>query len=283
MAGVRAARYDVVVTLDDDLQHPPEQIPLLLAALTDDVDVVYGAPRRQHQSALRRLASWITRVALQRFMGVDAARHVSAFRAFRTELRDSFEDFAFNEFSIDVLLTWGTTRFGYVTVDHEPRRTGQSNYTSGQLVRHAINMITGFTTGPLRLASLIGFSAMVVGLGALVYVLGNYVLSGGSVPGFAFIAASVAFFSGVQLFALGVIGEYLAKVHNRSMDRPAYVVRDTVTDGREIDVRDGAALPDPPTRPVSGCQPRRTVTVRASRRPRREPSVRAVPARRRRA
>jgi undecaprenyl-phosphate 4-deoxy-4-formamido-L-arabinose transferase len=245
LAGVRAARYDVVVTLDDDLQHPPEQLPLLLGALTDDLDVVYGAARRQHQSALRRLASWITRVSLQRFMGVEAARHISAFRAFRTQLRDSFEQFRFNEFSLDVLLTWGTTRFGFVTVEHEPRREGKSNYTSGQLVRHAINMVTGFTTGPLRLASLIGFGATVVGLAALAYVLGVYIINGGSVPGFAFIAASVAFFSGVQLFALGVIGEYLAKVHNRSMDRPAYVVRDLAVGGDEIDVREAVGLVQP--------------------------------------
>ena len=153
---------------------------------------------------------------------------------FRTELRHSFEQFHSSEFSLDVLLTWGTRRFGFVKVEHEPRRIGKSNYTSAQLVRHAINMVTGFTTGPLRLASLIGFSATIVGLGALAYVLGNYVMNGTAVPGFAFIGASVAFFSGVQLFALGVIGEYLAKVHN-ALDGEAAVRRSP--DGRRRDDR----------------------------------------------
>jgi undecaprenyl-phosphate 4-deoxy-4-formamido-L-arabinose transferase len=228
LAGVRAARYEVVVTLDDDLQQPPEEIPKLLAALTEDVDVVYGSPARNHQTFLRRVASSLMRRTLTRVMGATTARHVSAFRAFRTELRSAFTQFSLPEFSFDVLLTWGTQKFTYVIVEHRPRREGRSNYTSAALVRHALTIVTGFTVGPLRLASMAGFAAVAVGIASFGYVLVNVVVNGTSVPGFAFLAASIALFSGVQLFALGIIGEYLAKMHQRSMEKPSYVVREQV-------------------------------------------------------
>jgi undecaprenyl-phosphate 4-deoxy-4-formamido-L-arabinose transferase len=91
-----------------------------------------------------------------------------------------------------------------------------------------MTIVTGFTVGPLRLASMAGFAAVAVGIASLGYVLVSFVIDGTSVPGFAFLAASLALFSGVQLFALGIIGEYLAKMHLRSMEKPSYVVRDQV-------------------------------------------------------
>ena len=233
LAGVRSARYAVVVTIDDDLQHPPEEIPRLLAALTDDVDVVYGTAARSRQRLFRRVASLITRLALQRMMGVDAARHVSAFRAFRTRVRVAFEEFSLPEFSLDVLLSWGTQRFTAITVEHRSREHGTSNYTTRALLRHSINMVIGFTAAPLRAASLLGFAAFGLGIGLLAYVLANFVIHGTSVPGFAFIGASVALFAGVQLFVLGVIGEYLAKMFQRSMGKPPYAVRAT-TDSKPL-------------------------------------------------
>jgi glycosyltransferase involved in cell wall biosynthesis len=228
LAGVRAANYEVIVTLDDDLQQPPEEIPKLLGALTEDVDVVYGSPVRTHQTLARRIASSLMRRTLTRVMGAKTARHVNAFRAFRTDLRLAFTQFSLSEFSLDVLLTWGTQRFTYVVVEHAPRREGKSNYSSASLVRHAMTIVTGFTVGPLRLASMAGFAAVAVGIASLGYVLVSFAVDGTSVPGFAFLAASLALFSGVQLFALGIIGEYLAKMHLRSMEKPSYVVRDQV-------------------------------------------------------
>jgi glycosyltransferase involved in cell wall biosynthesis len=232
LAGVRAANYEVIVTLDDDLQQPPEEIPRLLDALTENVDIVYGSPVRTQQSTLRRIASSLTRRTLTRVMGATTARHVSAFRAFRTDIRKAFEHVSLAEFSLDVLLTWGTQRFTYVIVEHRPRREGKSGYTSASLVRHAMTIVTGFTVGPLRLASMAGFGAVIVGIVSLGYVVVNVAVNGTAVPGFAFLAASLALFSGVQLFALGIIGEYLAKMHLRSMEKPPYVVRERVGGGR---------------------------------------------------
>jgi glycosyltransferase involved in cell wall biosynthesis len=229
LCGIRAATGEVVVTMDDDLQHPPEEVPRLLAALTPEIDVVYGAPQREQHGLLRDFASRATKLALSGAMEASIAGRVGAFRAFRTVLREAFAQYASPYVSIDVLLTWGTTRFAAVSVRHDPRRAGASSYTFRLLARHALNMVTGYSVGPLRLASIIGFAATLLGLGVLVYVVGRYLLQGTSVPGFPFLASVIAIFSGAQLFTLGILGEYLARMHLRLMARPAYTVRDSTT------------------------------------------------------
>jgi glycosyltransferase involved in cell wall biosynthesis len=228
LCGIRATRYDVIITMDDDLQHPPEEIPKLLARLRDGYDVVYGTPEQEQHGFGRDLASWVTKIALQNVMGAEIARKVSAFRAFRAEVAKAFVHYRGAFVSIDVLLTWGTNRFRLTTVRHEERKAGVSGYTVRKLVTHAMNMMTGFSTVPLQFASLVGFGFTLFGMGVLAYVVGRFLLLGGSVPGFPFLASIIALFSGAQLFALGIIGEYLARMHFRMMERPSYVVRESV-------------------------------------------------------
>lgn len=230
LCGIRAARYDKTVTMDDDLQHPPEEIPRLIAALTDDLDVVYAPPVQEQHGLLRDLASVITKTALQSAMGSATARQSSAWRIFRTELREAFSQFNAPFVSIDVLLTWATTRFGACPLRHDPRAAGKSNYTFSKLLRHAFNMMTGFSVLPLQVASFVGFAFTFFGLLILGKVLIGYLLHGSTVAGFAFLASIIAIFSGAQLFALGIIGEYLARMHFRVMEKPAYVVRESTDD-----------------------------------------------------
>jgi len=227
LCGIRAARYDTVVTMDDDLQNPPEEIPKLLAKLAEGCDAVYGTPEKEQHGLLRDLASQVTKLALQNAMGAQTARYVSAFRAFRTKLRAAFADYRSPFVSIDVLLTWGTGRFAHIPVAHHPRTVGRSGYTVKKLIVHALNMMTGFSTVPLQLASLVGFAFTLFGIGILVYVLVQYFLLKDHVQGFTFLASIIAIFSGVQLFSLGLIGEYLARMHFRMMERPTYVVGET--------------------------------------------------------
>ena len=224
LCGIRVAEGDIVVTLDDDLQNPPEEIPTLLAKLDEGHDVVYGKPRKEQHGLLRDAASRITKLALQGAMGAETASNVSAFRAFRTRLRGSFSAYRSPTVNIDVLLTWGTTRFAAVTVRHDERIVGASGYTLRKLITHALNMMTGFSTLPLQMASVMGFVFAMFGFAILAYVLGRYLFAGSSVPGFPFLASIIAIFSGVQLFALGIFGEYLARMHFRSMERPPYSV-----------------------------------------------------------
>lgn len=224
LCGIRAARYQVVLTMDDDLQHPVSEIPLLLGALTQGHEVVYGSSDDNQHDLWRNLASRLTKLALQSAMGAKSAAQVSAFRAFPTRLRAAFADYRSPSVSIDVLLTWATARFTAVKVEHAPRLAGQSNYTIRKLITHAFNLMTGFSTMPLKLASVIGFCFTLFGFGVLAWVLARYLVSGSSVPGFAFLASIIAIFSGAQMFTLGIIGEYLARMYGRTMERPAYVV-----------------------------------------------------------
>lgn len=228
LCGIRAAKFELIATLDDDLQHPPEELPKLLEQLSDSFDVVYGTPEREKHGLLRDLASRITKFALQSAMGAKTARKVSAFRVFRTILRDAFASYSSPYVSIDVLLTWGTTRFTAVSVRHDDRTLGKSNYTFSKLFRHAMNMMTGFSEVPLRVATFLGFGFSLFGLFVLGYVLLRYLWHGSSVAGFPFLASIIALFSGAQLFALGIIGEYLARMHFRMMDRPVFAIRHTV-------------------------------------------------------
>jgi undecaprenyl-phosphate 4-deoxy-4-formamido-L-arabinose transferase len=129
---------------------------------------------------------------------------------------------------IDVLLSWATTRFATVQVNEVPRPVGHSNYNFFKLAQIALVVLTAYSTAPLRLTSMIGFFFTFFGMAVFIYVIAIYFLLG-SIPGFPFLASIISLFSGVQLFALGIIGEYLARIFDRSIDRPAYVVRETTT------------------------------------------------------
>lgn len=225
LCGVRAAQYETIVTMDQDLQHPPQEIPVLLAELERGFDVVYGSPKRLPQGFWRNLLTANIKRMLARVMGISSVKNISAFRAFRTELRDAFTNFQSPTLIIDVLLSWGTTRFTSVPVEIE-KPEERSNYGFTALVRAALLILTGYSTAPLRLASVIGFVMTLFGLGVFVYVMYIY-FALGSIPGFPFLASIIALFSGAQLFALGIFGEYLARMFDRSMDRPAYVVNET--------------------------------------------------------
>jgi undecaprenyl-phosphate 4-deoxy-4-formamido-L-arabinose transferase len=229
LCGIREAAGDVIVTIDDDLQNRPEDVPALIARVNEGYDVVYGVPQRQQWGLMRNVASRVTKMVLQSAMGARTASMVSGFRAIRAEVRDAFSAYSSIFVNLDVLLTWGASRFDLVVVQHDPRRVGRSNYTFRRLVRHTFNMMTGFSTMPLKLATAVGFGFTLFGIGVLVYVVARYLIQGVAVPGFAFLASIIAIFSGAQLFALGIFGEYLARVFHRSTGQPSYTVRERTT------------------------------------------------------
>lgn len=227
LCGIRAAHNQIIVTLDDDLQNPPEEVSRLLTKLSEGYDVVYGTPLKESHGLMRDLASRITKIALQNAMGAETAKNVSAFRVFRSKLRAAFERYSGPYVSIDVLLTWSTQSFSAIPVVNRPRSGGVSGYTTRKLITHAMNMLTGFSTLPLQIGSIVGFILTVFGVAILAFVTIRYLIYGGVVPGFSFLASIISIFSGAQLFALGIFGEYLARVHTRTMDKPPYAVQAT--------------------------------------------------------
>ncbi len=228
LAGIQRARLPVILTIDDDLQHPPEEIPRLVAKLHEGYDVVYGKPEKRSHDPWRNISSRIIKSTLKVVLGSEMGSHSTAFRAFNSELRRGFATFAGAELSIDVLLSWSAARITHVTVEHHPRRIGKSGYTIAKLMRLAFELLTGYSALPLRIASAMGLLTSGLGVVMFFYVVVRRLLQTEYTPGFAFLAAEIAFFGGMQLFAIGVIGEYIAKLHFRTMGKPPYVIQEEI-------------------------------------------------------
>jgi undecaprenyl-phosphate 4-deoxy-4-formamido-L-arabinose transferase len=251
MAGLSRARYEITVTMDDDLQHRPDQIGALVDPLRHPVvDLVYGNATDEEHGWARSLASRTMKTGLA-LSGVPNARQVSAFRAFRTELREGFAHIADPFVSLDVVLSWTTASVVGVPVVMDERAAGRSNYSLGGLARHAWNMVTGYGTIPLRLVVWLGFFCSLVGMVGLVYVLVARAMGIIGVAGFTTLVALLTAFSGAMMLSIGVLGEYIGRLHFRSMQRPAYLVRvDSHADGPPAGVP-GLELPHVPEVEVS--------------------------------
>jgi glycosyltransferase involved in cell wall biosynthesis len=148
LAGLHAARHDVIVTLDDDLQNPPEEIPKLLDALAPELDVVYGVPVAVQQAAYRRLGGVAVRATIRALTRRSAVSLATGFRALRRDLADDLPQTSGRHLALDGMLRAVTDRFGAVEVDHQPRRAGRSNYSLARLARLAITEI--WTDLPFR-------------------------------------------------------------------------------------------------------------------------------------
>jgi glycosyltransferase involved in cell wall biosynthesis len=233
IAGIHSARHAVIVTMDDDLQNPPEEVPRLLAALGPSVDVVYGVSSNVAQTAWRRFGSSLARRIISRLGAVNVTQ-MSSFRVIRRDLRESFPEDLGPSVSLDAMLSWVTERFETIEVEHVDRQDGKSNYSASRLVRFALDVTTGYSAVPLQIALTLGLATAAFGVAVLAYVLIRFAVSGTSVAGFPFLASIIAIFSGVQLLTLGVIGEYLARMHFRIMRKPTYVIAEIVPPRNEI-------------------------------------------------
>lgn len=228
LCGIRAARFPITITMDDDLQHPPEELHKLVEMLEEGEDVVFGVAQKVHENIFRLLVTNLTKKILASIIRSKTLREISALRAFRTHVRDAFAHFNSPSVNLDFLLSWATSKFTSTPINLEKRKSGKSNYTFSKLVSTTLLILTTFSTAPLRLASYLGFFMTLVGVAVFIYVI-VIALTQGSVPGFPFLASIIALFGGAQLFTLGIFGEYLAHVFTRSTDRPAYVIGQEVS------------------------------------------------------
>ena len=228
MAGISLAKNDYVVTIDDDFQNPPKEIKRLVEYLIqNNLDLVYGSPTNIRQTYVRKIMSKTIRSFLFHVLKVKNVNEISSFRVFKREILDK-SLVNISEISIDSLLNWATDHIGYVKVDHNPRRLGSSNYNFKKLVSFALNTIISYSVKPLKIATYFGLLIFGIGSALLVLILGKYLLYGINVPGFTTTASLIILFSGTQLIILGVIGEYLARMHLNIMNKPAFVVRRTI-------------------------------------------------------
>jgi glycosyltransferase involved in cell wall biosynthesis len=225
MAGFNIAMGEVIITLDADLQNPPEEIPKLIEKLNYGYEVVFGVFQGRKHSAFRRIGSQFAKSVLARVALVETT-DLSGFRALRSYAVDQLK--LLNEKSkfLDGLLCWMGYKVGTVEVKHEERHSGKTKYTPLKLVSLWLDMVISFTDFPLKIST---FGGLILGalslLLALFYFI-RYFLFGYSVPGFATIAILITFFSGIQLFSLGILGEYMGRVNREVKNKPEYIVRD---------------------------------------------------------
>ena len=226
LAGIFNARHEVIVTMDDDFQTPPMEIPKLLGKINEGYDLVYGARHKEQHSWARNLASCVTKWLVQHAMNAPLARSITSFRAFRRDLMRDFPRNGPPSVFIDALLDWTAQRVTSVSVEHHVRGTGKSTYSWSKLVTHGVNLVTGLSVVPLQLAVWLGFLITCFGVCLFVFVMVSYFLHGSQVPGFTFLAVVILLFSGAQLCVLGIIGEYLSRVYLRLLGKPAFVIKE---------------------------------------------------------
>lgn len=229
LAGIRESSSEVTVTLDDDLQFYPEDIPKMVDVLkSQHLDVVYGIPTDYMQASWRKFGSRTLKHLLGSSLAISEASSLSSFRVFRTDLRNAFKFYVGPSVSIDALLSWASSKTIGIEVQHSPRLVGKSNYSWKKLFGHAFDIISSYSATPLRVASLFGVLASLFGFGLLADLLIRAVFFGTSVPGFTFLASAISLFAGIQLLTLGIIGEYLARVHFRVMNKPSFNISERV-------------------------------------------------------
>ncbi|KAA0140533.1 glycosyltransferase family 2 protein [Gimesia chilikensis] len=224
MCGFKHSNGRIIVTLDDDLQNPPEEMYRLYQYLEETgTDVLYGLPFRRNDGSFRKLASIPIQFFIQKSIGLPGP--VSAYRLIRRPVIDAILCYKLNFTFIDGLISWNTSRISYLEIEHQPRSRGRSGYSIRKLLLHALNIITNFSIFPLQIASATGLVTSLLGLSLGIFYLIQYSINNISVPGYASTIIAILTLGGLQLLALGIVGEYVGRVHLNINSKPQYTVR----------------------------------------------------------
>ncbi|MFK7989604.1 MAG: glycosyltransferase family 2 protein [Sandaracinaceae bacterium] len=228
LAGLHHTSGEVVVVMDDDLQHPPEEVLTLVEALDADHDVVYGRYQRKRHGVFRnwgsQLNGWVATVVLDKPKGL----YLSSFKAMRRFVVEQLCEVRDPAPYLDGYILRITQHVREVPVTHLARREGRSGYTLGKLVGLFLRQVIGFSMVPLRVASLLGLALSLVAMLAAVWFAVERMRDPSLPTGWASVIVASSLLGGVQLFALGTVGEYLGRLVHRLDGTPPFVVRRTV-------------------------------------------------------
>lgn len=228
LCGLARARGQFVITMDDDLQHLPEEIPRLIEAMGQDADVVMGVPLKKQHSLFRCLGSEVMHRVNSVLLGKDPALHFTSFRVLRRPLVNGLLTLRTLSPAMGPMINSITHRIRNVTVEHAARAEGRSGYTLRRLLSQTLSNLVGYSVLPLRLLGLIGAIGIVSSLvlaGVLTY---NY-LRGGVVAGWTSIAMLLLLLSGFNFFAFAIVGEYVLRILQRVNASPQYLVRSAIS------------------------------------------------------
>jgi glycosyltransferase involved in cell wall biosynthesis len=227
MAGLNCATGKVIITIDADLQNPPEEIPKLINKLNEGYDVVFGVFKRRSEPVYRRagsaFAKWMLSIILPTI-----STNLSGFRALTSDVAGQLRLFSERNKFIDGLLCWMGFKMEVVEVERVARQSGKSKYNLLKLISLWFDMVVSFTDIPLKFATVGGSILGLIGFMLAVFYFVRYLLFGSEVPGFATLAILLTVFSGVQLLCLGMIGEYIGRMNIEVKKKPEYVIREKI-------------------------------------------------------
>lgn len=224
-AGLTEVNYDFIVTMDDDGQHPVSEIISLLIPLCGDFDVVYGIAEVDEHNFLRNVFSRLAKYFAFKLLNIPNAKNISAFRAFKRITIEGIDFTHLTNAVVDVVLHWNTNNFLSIKVRMVKRAEGKSNYSFYKLSKLAVQMITGYSVRPLRIATMAGLVTFFASVVLLMTITIQSIRGEIVVAGYASLSLFVLFLGAIQLITLGLIGEYLGKVHENSMGKPQYLVK----------------------------------------------------------
>jgi polyisoprenyl-phosphate glycosyltransferase len=229
-AGLRYARGQAVVLIDSDLQDPPAVIPQMLQKWQEGFQIVYGVrSKRNEETALKKITSWLFYRLMRKLAKIDLPKDTGDFRLMDRKVVDAFNSLPERNRFVRGLVCWTGFRATGVPFERAPRFAGKTKYNYIKLIKLAIDSLTGFTTAPLKLATWLGSLISLAALAwIIVVILQFFFWPNYRTPGYTFLAIAVLLLGGVQIFLIGLVGEYLARTYEQVQGRPLYIVDDLV-------------------------------------------------------
>lgn len=227
-AGMQASRGDAVCIIDADLQQRPEVAMEMLSILNEneDIDCVTAFQKKRREG---KIISWVKSCfykVINKISDVDFVNGASDFRLMRRTMVDAILSMTeYHRFSKGIF-SWVGFNTHYIPYEAEARASGETKWNARKLFKYAFDGIIAFSTAPLRLSTYIGFVSSVVSVLYLIFVIIQKLAWGIEVPGYATIVVLVLLLGGLQLFCLGVLGEYMAKMYIQAKNRPVYIIKE---------------------------------------------------------
>lgn len=227
LCGFSFATGRYVITMDDDLQNPPEEIPKLIQTIaSSDVDVVFGVPEKRHHSISKNVGSFLHGLLISRLFKLKSEVKLSNFRIIRKEIVDAVIGFSTPNPAIGLLLLSVTDRVTSISVDHHRRKMGDSHYSFSKMLTLFFHGLLYHSDLPLKAVFVIGTVSLLLSIGLGLYYLVLYLMGSIHVSGWTTIVLLILFFSGIGMFSVGIIGEYLLRIIQEVNRMPQYIIRD---------------------------------------------------------
>ena len=224
LAGFRLSRGKIIVQLDSDLQNPPEEIPKLLEAMAENIDLVTTVQRKRRDGTIRVLGSRCLLKIGQMLFGNQVKLNLCSFRVLRRSVVEKIESCKDRSRYMAVLMSWMGLPTVEIEVEHHKRKKGNTKYSFLNLLILAWDLITGYSSFPLRMVTYMGLFGAFLGFLMMIFLLFQRIINGILIEGFVVLSAVFAFFAGVQLLSIGFLGEYLGRVHHQIQERPDYII-----------------------------------------------------------